>query len=287
MKTLPDGLAAALARGVTTLCTCWRLERRDGVVLGFTDHDAPLHFDGVEFEPEAGFSASALRSTSELSVDEAEIAGALDSVRLREADVAAGLYDDAAVEIWCVDWRDPDARIRLKSARIGRITRADGAFKAELRGLAADFEKPTGRLVHRICDARLGDRRCGVDLDQEAYRAEGVVAGRLSASVIEAEGLTAYAPGWFLQGALTWTAGGNAGRNATVIGHALRDGAAIIELAASPFVSIAAGDAFLVRAGCDKRLETCRDKFANVLNFRGFPDLPGPDAVYRHASRAP
>lgn len=287
MKALHDELAASLALGVTTQCTCWRVERRDGVVLGFTDHDAPLEFDSVIYEPDAGFTATALRSTSEFSVDEAEVAGALDSARLKEVDVAAGCYDDAAVEIWRVDWRNPDARICLKSARIGRITRADGAFKAELRGLSAAFEKPTGRLIHRMCDARLGDQRCGVDLDQAAFCADGVVARIVSTAVIEAEGLSSYASGWFVHGALNWTAGGNAGRNATVRGHALRDGVAVLELATSPFARITVGDALSIRAGCDKRAETCRDKFANILNFRGFPDLPGPDAVYRHASRAP
>jgi uncharacterized phage protein (TIGR02218 family) len=42
---------------------------------------------------------------------------------------------------------------------------------------------------------------------------------------------------------------------------------------------IAAGDAFRVTAGCDKRLGTCLAKFANVPNFRGFPHMPGNDFV--------
>jgi hypothetical protein len=48
---------------------------------------------------------------------------------------------------------------------------------------------------------------------------------------------------------------------------------------------IAIGDTFVIRAGCDKRLETCRAKFTNVVNFRGFPHIPGQDAVIRYASR--
>jgi uncharacterized phage protein (TIGR02218 family) len=40
-----------------------------------------------------------------------------------------------------------------------------------------------------------------------------------------------------------------------------------------------------VVAGCDKRLENCRDRFANVVNFRGFPHIPGQDTVIRYPNR--
>jgi len=36
---------------------------------------------------------------------------------------------------------------------------------------------------------------------------------------------------------------------------------------------------FRVVAGCDKTAETCRAKFSNFLNFRGFPHIPGDDWV--------
>lgn len=40
-----------------------------------------------------------------------------------------------------------------------------------------------------------------------------------------------------------------------------------IELASAP------------QQNCDKRFSTCRDVFANAQNFRGFPHMPGNDAV--------
>ena len=49
MKALLPELAAHLASGTTTLCWCWRLARRDGVVMGFTDHDKALTFDGTTY----------------------------------------------------------------------------------------------------------------------------------------------------------------------------------------------------------------------------------------------
>jgi uncharacterized phage protein (TIGR02218 family) len=50
-----------------------------------------------------------------------------------------------------------------------------------------------------------------------------------------------------------------------------------LELWQPMVAAIAAGDAFTVSAGCDKRFSTCRDRFENIVNFRGFPQMPGND----------
>ena len=74
MKTLPAGSAgASCIRRRTTLCWCWRLTRRDGVNMGFTDHDRDLQFDGTTFEAAAGFTASEIRRSVGLSVDNLEV----------------------------------------------------------------------------------------------------------------------------------------------------------------------------------------------------------------------
>ncbi len=39
MRAVPAALQSKLDSGVTTLCRCWIVTRRDGVVQGFTDHD--------------------------------------------------------------------------------------------------------------------------------------------------------------------------------------------------------------------------------------------------------
>ena len=75
MRTLPDGIAAGLATGATTHCRCWRIARRDGVTLGFTDHDLTLEFEGVRFEAEAGVSGSELKTALGLSLDNLEATG--------------------------------------------------------------------------------------------------------------------------------------------------------------------------------------------------------------------
>jgi uncharacterized phage protein (TIGR02218 family) len=90
VKQLSEDLQAHLDSGATTLCWCWRLTRRDETRLGFTDHDRDLTFDGTTFEAAAGFTASEMRDSVGLSVDNLEVSSALSSDRLSEADLAAG-----------------------------------------------------------------------------------------------------------------------------------------------------------------------------------------------------
>ncbi len=195
MRTIDPNFAAHLATGVTTLCRCWRLERSDGVVLGFTDHDRDVSFDGVTYEPESGFDASEDTSATGFGVGGLEALGALSSDRLDGDDLAAGLYDNAEVRVFMVNWTTPDERHLLRLGHLGEMTRADGAFRAEVRGLAAALDEPNGRAFRHACDADLGDERCGVDLDDPAHRGEGTVTVATDRRRFTVDGLGAFAAG--------------------------------------------------------------------------------------------
>ena len=280
MSTYPVNLAAHLARAVTTACHGWRLTRRDGTILGFTDHDRALTFAGCLFQPESGFSASEARDTLGLAVDTVDIEGALSSDRIRDEDVSAGLYDGATVETFLVNWRSPGDFALIRTATIGKITRSDDRFVAELESLVHALDQPSGRTVSRGCDAEVGDARCGFALGQPGFTASGTVSAREMPSTLVVTGLGSFAQGWFTQGLLTWTSGDGAGRTARVEEH--RRDATGVRLMLRPDGPLAGGvgDTFAVTAGCDKSFATCKTKFANALNFRGFPHLPGNDAAY-------
>jgi uncharacterized phage protein (TIGR02218 family) len=286
MKSLGPELQAHLDEGTTTLAWCWRILRNDGVSFGFTDHDRPLAFDGTTYEPESGFSASELRSSSDLSVDAQDAEGVLRSDRITETDILDGRWDNAEVEVWRVNWQAPSQRVLLRRGAIGQIRRGRLAFVAEVRSLAHVLGQTVGRTFQVTCDAALGDGRCGVDLEASAYWGSGTITGLAGDRGFTASGLDGFASGWFAFGTLTWTSGANAGRRrAEVAGHGQEAGEVTVSLLEAPVRPVAVGDAFTVRAGCDKRLEACRAKFANVANFRGFPHIPGQDAVIRYASR--
>jgi uncharacterized phage protein (TIGR02218 family) len=278
MRTIHPELQARLDGGATRLCRCWRVRRRDGVALGFTDHDDDVVFEGVVHRASSGMDASALQAATGLSVDNAQAVGALSDAAVSEEDIRAGRYDGAEVWHWLVDWERPELRVLLFRGSFGEIRRADGAFEVELRGLAEALNAPVGRSVLRTCDRVLGDAKCGFDVTVPGFSGEGEVAA--VGSGLRATGLAGFADGWFRQGRLTWLSGANAGETATVMTDRLTaDGSRALTLWRQPGSAVAVGDRFRIVAGCDKQAETCRAKFDNLLNFRGFPHLPGDDWV--------
>jgi hypothetical protein len=203
MRTLDLGFKAHVESGATTLATCWKITRRDEVVLAFTDHDARLSFDEIDYMPMLDGGEVPARIGPQ--VDTGEVVGVLRADAITEGDIAAGLYDGAEIETWRVNWRDVTQRVLLRRATIGEIVREDGQFRAELRSGQHVLNRTRGRIYLPLCDAVLGDGRCSVSGSHPSFE-----------------------------------------------------------------------------LGCDRRLATCRDRFGNVVNFRGFPHIPGNDVVLRY-----
>ena len=283
MKALPPALQAHLDDGTTTLAWCWKIIRADGLVLGFTDHDRPLAFGGTDYEPESGLSASEIRSGSDLSVDSQDAEGALTSDRITEADILDGRWDNALVEVWRVNWAAPGQRVLIRRGAIGELRRGRVGFVAEVRSMSHVLGQTVGRVYQGTCDAALGDGRCRVDLNDPAYTGTGAVVDPIRDRVFTASGISGFANGWFAFGVLEWASGSNAGRRDEIMLHEVASGVVTITLLEAPVRVITSGDVFTIRAGCDKRAETCAAKFSNILNFRGFPHIPGQDTVVRYA----
>ena len=289
MKQLSSELEAHIASGATTLCWCWRLARRDGVVMGFTDHDRDVTFGGTVYEAAAGMTASEIRDAVGLGVDNLEVTSAMTSERLAEGDLAAGIYDNAAVEIFRVNWMAPADHVLMRKGNLGEVKRSGKAFAAEVRGIAHLLQQTKGRVFQYACDADLGDGRCQVSLNGGAFKGGGAIDAIDSPRRFTANGLDAFASGWFTHGLVTFTSGAAEGQKVEVKSHTHAGGVAAIELWSPARLPLVPGQTFTVSAGCDKRLATCRAKFENAVNFRGFPHMPGNDvltAVRRPGARS-
>lgn len=280
MKAIPPTLQTHLDSGATTMCYCWRVTRQDGEVQGFTEHDNDLTFDGTTFVASSGFTASTVENNLGLTVDNLNVDGAISSDTLNEHDLAAGLYDAAAVELFWVNWQDVDDRILVNSGDIGEVKRMLTSFSAELRSKSNRLAQRTGRNYQRFCDADLGDARCQIDLESSTYKGTGTVSSMADVRTIVATGLGSYDNDWFTLGKLEWTSGDNDGLKADVKLHSNNGSQVTIELWQRPTYSVSASDTFVVRAGCRKDLATCKSaKFNNVVNFQGFPFIPGNDIL--------
>ncbi len=277
MTGAETGLYAHLAGGATTVCRAWAVVRRDGQTFGFTDHDRDLSFDGITFKASSGLTAAALQQTTGLSVDNTEAIGALSDASVRDVDLEAGHFDGADVQSWVVNWADVSQRVTQFRGTFGEISRAAGAFRTELRGLSEPLNQPRGRVYQRDCSATLGDADCGVDLTQPGYvtvrAAESVEDGRL----FRFAPFAGFANRWFERGRMIVMSGAAAGLIGVIKSDRVADGIRTVELWQSIRMAIAPGDLLRLEPGCDKRPGTCRTRFDNFVNFRGFPHIPGED----------
>ncbi|PJR90176.1 hypothetical protein CN878_00265 [Ochrobactrum sp. 695/2009] len=277
MIPVPAELESHLQGEVTSHCFAWLIRRSDGIVLGFTDHDRTVEVGDIACEPLTGLNSSEASTALGLSVAGGEVEGVLSSVKISDADIEQGRYDGASIEAYLVNWSEPGQHMLLRRWTAGKISRSGSRFVMELKGAAAAFDAVRGRRVLRHCDASLGDSRCGINIDDPRYFADGTVLTAEGLG-LTASGLDGFASGWFAGGVLHWTGGANAGRNLRVTVHAGQ----VLNLAEPPVLPVAQGDAFRIIAGCDKSFATCKAKFGNGLNFRGFPHLPGNDAAYAY-----
>ena len=278
-------LVQHLATGCTTVCRCWAVTRRDGVMLGFTDHDLDLWFEGVLFRAGSGLSARALAQSTGLAVDNSEAVGALSDASVTETDLRAGRFDNAEVRLWLVNWANTAERLLQFRGTVGEVSQAGGQFRAELRGLTEALNSPQRRVFQRDCTAVLGDRRCGVALAGVQWSVATRLTGMLDgASVVVPE--LPYLAGWFQHGRAVFLDGVAQGLSVPIKADRGLPLARRIDLWREPAIAPAPGDAVRLEAGCDRQAGTCREKFMNFPNFRGFPDIPGDDWITAVPARA-
>ena len=277
MAGMDAGLQAHLETGLTTVAHAWAILRKDGLTLGFTDHDRDLSFDNILFRADTGLSALSLAQSTGLSVDNTEAVGALSDFSIREDEIEQGRFDDAEVRAWLVNWNDVSQRWLQFRGTIGELRRANGGFQAELRGLTELLNRPLGRVFQKPCTAVLGDAACRFDTLSPGFSIDIAIETVQQSRVFRWDGLSGFEEGWFSRGRLEVLDGPARGLWGMVKHDRQSGGWRTVELWDPIRAIVESGTAVRLIAGCDKRSETCRVKFQNLENFRGFPDLPGDD----------
>ena len=263
----------------TKNCYAWAIERTDGHVFGFTDHDQEVSFEGAVFKPTSGLSSSAISKTTGLSVDTTEVLGGITDASVREEDIVSGKFDNASVRCWRFNWSDLSDRSLEFRGLIGEIRQTGGTFQAEIRGLAALLNRPRGRLYQSPCSAVLGDKRCKLATNNPAFsRTLKVIKSAGNATFILDDPLD-LDEGWFVQGAFFVLSGDHSGSSGMIKLDEKTENHRKITLWKGFVHDLQPGEDVRITAGCDKQFLTCQKKFSNTVNFRGFPDIPNDQYV--------
>lgn len=293
-RTLGAGLLSHVAGPVLTLALCVKVTRRDGTALGFTSHDRDLTFSGTSYLATSAVEASQVRNTLGHQLDNIEVFGLLQSAVIDDDDLLGGLYDGAAVEVFVVNWASSPITERaiLLTGTIGEITWQDGLWVAEFRPLSARLTHQVGQLTSPTCRVKeWGDSECApggllasgtnVSTFRHTGKTVSVVTDRYQITF----GSTAQASSYFDYGRVQMTSGVNSGISREIKRHLLSGGSAVLTLQ-EPFPrTVSPGDTATLEAGCDRRIETCRTRFQNVLNFRGEPEIPTTDVALKRGRK--
>jgi len=282
MKTISSPLAGHLAGEVTTLATCWKLTRRDSTILGFTDHDRDISYDSILYTAATGFTPSAIANSANLQVDNLDVEGMLSTESITEADILAGIYDFAEIEIFQINYNDTtQGIIKMRRGWLGEVSLTRQHFVAEVRGLTQLLSQDIGEYFSPSCRATLGDARCKIDMS--LHTVSGSATSVTSRSSFT-DSTRSEATALFTGGKLTFTSGANNGLSIEVKEYLHRTGTGgIISLSLPMPHAIAPGDSYSLQKGCDKSIGTCHSRFANVVNFRGEPSVPGLDRMLETA----
>ncbi|MDO7834941.1 DUF2163 domain-containing protein [Sphingobium sp. HBC34] len=266
-------MSGGLDAPLCTLAFCWRIERRDGVTIGLTSHDRHLEIEGLAYRAAPGMTPAAVRGGIGLEGEDSDVAGALSSEAISEADLMAGRWDGAALELRLTQWEEPgDLWLLLARGEIGAVSRKGAGFTAELIGAAAVLGAPVAPSTSPDCRARLGDGACRVDL---SGRRRIVTVAAVEEADVTVSGLAA---GAYAFGTLRWLTGPNAG----LVQAVADNGAEGLSLVDPPAFAVATGTLALLTEGCDRQIATCAGRFGNAVNFQGEPYLPGMDLLTRY-----
>lgn len=263
-----------LAGPITTAAYGWRLQRADGVTLGFTSHDKDVVMGGLILRANPGMVPSSITESLGLEHDGLDLKAALTAGAINEDDLMAGRWDGARLEVFLFDWTDPGAPVRpLASGELGTVAFGSSGFTAELLGPTRILDKAVVPLTSPGCRAQFCDAACGLSRGRFSYRVRVMVDGVFVTSDED----WPVTPEQFAHGSLRWLEGKNCGLSSDII-SASEDH---FELASEPHFPVTAPILADLTEGCDKRLESCAMRYDNVINFRGEPYLPGNDLLTR------
>lgn len=251
----------------------WRIYRKDGVTLGLTSHDLPLYFDGIEHRSAPGISPSAIKRSAGFEEESAEVEGALAHDSISAADLAAGKFDGARIDIGAVDW-ETLARLVVYSGRLGDVTQGPHEYSAQLRSAKRELERELVPYTSPTCRAEFCGPGC--TLSQERFSTQTSLGDvDLAGNSITPAGVDVAD---YLNGRVTFLEGPQSGLTMALI--AQDSGALVLD---RPLHSdVTSGMRVRLVQGCDHTHATCHSRFDNAVNFRGEPFLPGNDLLTRY-----
>ena len=283
MRILSDQFQAHLGSDVTTLCHCWKIIRKDGFIIGFTDHDQDLLFNNIIYHSQPSIIFNSIDNSVNLTHIGSNLSGYISSDLITDDDIQNHLYDQASLETWLVNWNSLDQNCLLDISVFTRISQGDHSYNVEIKSCADMLDQNQGRLYQIECPLILGDSKCGVNLNDSKYSLSTTIVNIIDSHtlIISAQ---SYPAGWFSNGILSLTHNSTT-QSFIIRDHQQTDTTAIIILWDDISGILHSNTLITMTAGCNKSFNQCVSKFNNQANYRGFPHIPGLDILMSFANQ--
>lgn len=254
-----------------TAAWCVRIECVNGTTVRLTSYPYDMTMSNATvYKTDYGYEPSAYSASSSFSPSAIDLEGIVAVGGITRDALASGVFDNARVYIFKCNFMSPVEDYEpIAAGFFGKTTLEDDRYKVEGMQLIDALNQTAGRSIKPACDARFGDARCGISL--AAVKVTGTITAVTSNFVIH-DSTRGEAADWFGAGTIRFTSGANAGLAALDI-RSFAAGGTITTFDAI-YYAPQVGDSYEMIPGCRKRREDCRDKWSNIVNFRGFPDQP-------------
>ncbi len=256
----------------------WRIERQDGEIIALTDHDFDIEFEGEVYAAKSALTSSEVQAAIGLEAENSECLGGVDGDMIRLEDLKAGRFMDAHIRHFLFDFDNHRIEHEIFSGSISKLYFGETHFRAELTSDLDRLDYVFGRKFSKTCGVKFCSKECGLNSSNYCLRSE---ITKIQGSRLEIEAQDFAFP--LDNGIIEFE-----GVNSNIAKAAIREFSDqgdiwIFELWRAPEFDPKIGDGIKINAGCDKTIEQCQETFANALNFRGFPHLPGEEILSRKA----
>jgi uncharacterized phage protein (TIGR02218 family) len=281
MKSISNALNTHLSQEVTTICSCWKIVRKDGQEFYFTDHDQDVIFEGNTYEAESSYDRTAIQSGADFSVDNLDVTGILDSTKISAEEVRAGLFNRADVYVFVVNWKDPtQGALKIRRGWFGEVTLIDETtFTTEIRGLLQALSHDFLEVYSNDCRANFCDTRCRLDLADYQIETTVLTSNGRDQIVLSPDISLVIPEQGFDYGSVVFVDGPNAGRLIEIIGW--DEDTLTVDLFEGAPYAITPGTAIKIAPGCDGSLASCK-AYNNVINRRAEDYVPGNDTFMQY-----
>jgi len=259
-------------------CRAALITRTDGVTVSVTDFDDQFTYNGNDYSPINSIAATAVNQSQELTPSNIEVVTIISDI-FTEQDLLLDRYYNATIEIFIYDWM---AGTKVKTLFLGYLGEVgidydrNGAHKFTIKAqsLAMRLEQKNTLVTTRNCrhvfaENKPGSCRLNISSSQASY----TVASVPDSASIQVNSI-GQIDSYYRLGKLTFTSGVLNGISNSISSHDNQTFTLSLPYLYLPSV----GDTFVVNIGCNKTLARCVE-LGNVLNYGGFPYLPGWNLV--------